>query len=74
MPEYIHCMYSGIGSSEHSGHWIVHRRAPGADPHEVMKVLLVRHAQSANNIVQARVHVKITSGVSSEQQAQNEWL
>eukprot|EP00277_Geminigera_cryophila_P011289 CAMPEP_0179450730 /NCGR_PEP_ID=MMETSP0799-20121207/34702_1 /TAXON_ID=46947 /ORGANISM="Geminigera cryophila, Strain CCMP2564" /LENGTH=277 /DNA_ID=CAMNT_0021245117 /DNA_START=89 /DNA_END=919 /DNA_ORIENTATION=- len=39
-----------------------------------MKVLLVRHAQSHNNIVQARVHTKITAGVSSEQQAQHEWL
>ena len=40
----------------------------------IMKVLLVRHAQSANNIVQARVHTKITAGVSSEIQAQHEWL
>ena len=39
-----------------------------------MKVLLVRHAQSDNNIVQARVHTKISNGVSSAQQAQNEWL
>ena len=39
-----------------------------------MKVLLVRHAQSHNNIVQARVHTKISAGVTSEQQAQAEWL
>jgi broad specificity phosphatase PhoE len=39
-----------------------------------MKVLLVRHAQSQNNIVQARVHTKVQAGVSSEVQAQHEWL
>lgn len=39
-----------------------------------MKVLLVRHAQSQNNIVQARVHTKVQAGVSSEGQAQDEWL
>jgi broad specificity phosphatase PhoE len=39
-----------------------------------MKVLFVRHAQSHNNIVQARVHTKIINGVQSEQMAQQEWL
>ncbi|EKX38803.1 hypothetical protein GUITHDRAFT_143989 [Guillardia theta CCMP2712] len=39
-----------------------------------MKILLIRHAQSMNNIVQAQVHTKITSGKASEQQAQDEWL
>lgn len=39
-----------------------------------MKVLLVRHAQSHNNIVQARVHTKISKNITTEQQAQAEWL
>jgi broad specificity phosphatase PhoE len=39
-----------------------------------MKVLLIRHAQSMNNIVQSRVHTKLASGGSNAQQAQNEWL
>mmetsp|Transcript_50573 Transcript_50573/g.123318 ORF Transcript_50573/g.123318 Transcript_50573/m.123318 type:complete len:287 (-) Transcript_50573:2-862(-) len=39
-----------------------------------MKVLLVRHAQSANNIVQAQVHTKLASGAMNAAQAQTEWL
>jgi hypothetical protein len=38
-----------------------------------LRVLMVRHAQSQNNIVQARVQAKIKAGVTP-QQAQNEWL
>jgi len=38
-----------------------------------LRVLLVRHAQSQNNIVQAGVQAKIKAGVSP-QQAQGEWL
>ena len=37
-------------------------------------MLLVRHAQSKNNIVQARVHTKMKAGVSNAAQAQQEWL
>ena len=39
----------------------------------VLRVLLVRHAQSENNIVQASVQHKIKAGVSP-QDAQAEWL
>eukprot|EP00961_Rhodomonas_salina_P240837 3254225-Rhodomonas_salina.2 len=39
-----------------------------------MKILLVRHAQSGNNIVQATVHKKFAAGVTTEAQAQEEWL
>ena len=40
---------------------------------QVLKVLLVRHAQSANNIVQAQVQTKLKGG-STVDMAQSEWL
>ena len=36
----------------------------------VLKVLLVRHAQSENNIVQASVHVKMRDGLLSPEESQ----
>jgi broad specificity phosphatase PhoE len=39
-----------------------------------MKVLLVRHAQSHNNVIQASVHRKISNGEIKPFEAQHEWL
>ncbi len=36
----------------------------------VLKVLMIRHAQSENNIVQATVHVKMKQGLLSAADAQ----
>mmetsp|Transcript_21634 Transcript_21634/g.42054 ORF Transcript_21634/g.42054 Transcript_21634/m.42054 type:complete len:287 (+) Transcript_21634:93-953(+) len=39
-----------------------------------MRILLVRHAQSQNNIVQAQVHTELANKQISQKQAQDKWL
>uniref|UniRef100_A0A6U4NFT3 Phosphoglycerate mutase n=2 Tax=Hemiselmis andersenii TaxID=464988 RepID=A0A6U4NFT3_HEMAN len=39
-----------------------------------MKILLVRHAQSQNNIVQAQVHTQLANKQINQKQAQDKWL
>lgn len=39
-----------------------------------MKLLLVRHAQSHNNVIQASVHQRISKGELKPFEAQHEWL
>mmetsp|Transcript_21439 Transcript_21439/g.53860 ORF Transcript_21439/g.53860 Transcript_21439/m.53860 type:complete len:286 (-) Transcript_21439:174-1031(-) len=39
-----------------------------------MKILLVRHAQSENNIVQAQVHTQLANKQINQKQAQDKWL
>ena len=56
--------------------YILQERTFGPEARRVgrMKLLLVRHAQSHNNVIQASVHSKIAKGELKPFEAQHEWL